>query len=386
VATGGLLEIDGVQTVAGDLVFLKDQTDAKENGFWEAQTGAWNRAAGYEEGSTDCFTQKFIDVADGTTNKGIIFLIANDAYVIGTTGINFKISYLSSSKKAGTAMFRDRNGRLLDMENLVEDNGVSLSALVDESKCRNLLDVLGIRAVHSDDPATVQEATAVFAKIHALNKSNGGVGWAGLRLGDYVDLPSLNDGTTTITWDASYQNLRVQIAGFNVYKHSGDTETTSDHIVFTFRNCPVEHQMNTTDTNTGGYAASALKSYLEGGFKTGLKAVIGDYLLTIRRLISTKGNWAWEDDTVFIPTEREVFGTSVWDEKTYGGGFQAQYPIFRDSSLYKVKKYNGSRMWWWEASSYDGNSSNFCGCYYHGHADRNAASAAGGVAPVFCAA
>ena len=58
ITTGGVPEIDGIQTAPGDLVFLKDQSDPKENGFWEVQTGGWNRYAGNtaSEADKDRFT------------------------------------------------------------------------------------------------------------------------------------------------------------------------------------------------------------------------------------------------------------------------------------------------------------------------------------------
>ena len=41
---GGLLEIDGYQTVAGDLVLVKNQDEKPENGIYVAGTGTWERA------------------------------------------------------------------------------------------------------------------------------------------------------------------------------------------------------------------------------------------------------------------------------------------------------------------------------------------------------
>jgi hypothetical protein len=260
------------------------------------------------------------------------------------------------------------------------------SALFDESKCRNLLDVLGIRAVHSDDPATAEEAAAAFAALHERINADGDPTFAGLRLGDYLDLPSINDGTTTYTWNASYKNLRVMISGFNTYKGSGDTEVTKNHILFTFRNCVLTKRMNATDTNTGGYAATEMNTYLNGVFKTGLQNVIGNYLLSIRRLISTKGSWAWKDDTVFLPTERETWGTCSYGEQQWDAGVPIQWPIFRDSMVYKIKRYNGSRQWWWNASPSSSSAAYFCSVDSTGYAGSGSASAAGGCAPAFCVA
>jgi hypothetical protein len=263
--------------------------------------------------------------------------------------------------------------------------GGDSTVLYDESKARNLLDVLGIRAIHSDDPATALEIASAMSILHQKINPDGIPDFSGLRLGDYLDLPSLNDGTTTYTWEGNYKNLRITIAGFNIYKHAGDTENAKNHIVFMFRNCPLTRRMNASDTNTGGYAATEMRTYLDGVFKTGLANVLGSsYLYTIRRLLSTKGSWAWESDTVFLPTEREIWGTSVWDEKDYGGGFQAQWPIFRDSVIWKIKRYNGARHWWWEASPLSGSAAHFAYVGINGSTHYYSASAVGGCAPAFC--
>jgi len=380
VSEGGLLAVDGVQTEAGDLVFLKDQEDRKENGFWEAQTGAWNRFEGFtgDEADKDCFTYKLITVGGGTENRGKIFFLDDDSYEIGTDNLVFKEAAFSSEPAPGKAVIRNRRGRLGDI--------IYTDALVDESKARNLLDVLGVRPQNLADPATPEELAAVKAALKERINAEGNPEFRGLGYADYLDLPALG-GNINIPWNGTYKNLRIHIAGFNTYKSAGDTENAKNHIVFQFRNCPLTRRMNAANDNAGGYAASELASFLEGDFKAALTALFGeDFILPVRRLLSTKGAWAWRTDSVFLPTEQEVFGDVVWGEVGHGGGFQAQLPIYRESAVYKVKRYNGSRQWWWEATPAAASAANFCYVNNNGNANNNSASAAGGVAPAFCAA
>jgi hypothetical protein len=201
-----------------------------------------------------------------------------------------------------------------------------------------------------------------------------------------LDLPSLNDGTTNFIWNGNYKNLRILVSGFNIYKGAADVENTENHILFSFRNCVTTRQMNSTDINTGGYAASAMKTYLDGAFANGLRTALGgDFLYPVSRLLSKSDtDWAWNVNTVFLPTEYEVWGAPVWSHVGYGGGFQCQWPIFRET-VYKGKRFNGSRQWYWVASQRLGSSANFCSVgptiiAYYG----NTSSAAGGVAPAFC--
>lgn len=256
------------------------------------------------------------------------------------------------------------------------------SARVDESKARSLLDVLGIRSVHSDEPATETEAKACIQEMHRRLEA-GDMSW--YRDCDYLDLLSITVDGVTYTWNSSYKNLRLMNMGLNVYKHAGDTENTKNHVVMQFRNCVLTKRVNASNTNAGGYAASELYIWLNDKFKAGLVSALGDYLYKIRRLLSEKDSWEWADDTVFLPTEHEVWGTDVWSEK-WDGGFQAQWPAYRDSAIYKVKRYNGSRMWWWEASPYSENAVSFCNVYYYGFANYYLASVAGGLPPAFCVA
>lgn len=378
---GGENGIDNVQgkALANRTQWLKKKLEAA-TARTETDTAAKNDYAAGDQffiGDKLCTATKAITTGDtleegvnyearGTTGAQLVAHKDDKANPHGVTA-----AQVGAYTKEETA---DLTGTLAD-----EVGSTHATALTDESKCRSLLDVLGIRAEHSDDSATETEAKECMKALHEKMEAGD---FSGLRLGDYLDLSSLTVDGTTYTWDAGYKNLRLMIVGFNTYKHAGDTENTKNHVVMQFRNCVLTRRMNASDTNTGGYAASELYGWLNDKFKTGLVVALGDYLYKIRRLLSNKGGWAWNDDTVFLPTEYEVWGASVWSEKGYGGGFQAQYALYRESSLYKVKRHNGNRMWWWEATPYEGNTASFCGSYNNGHADSYyTASSAGGVAP-----
>ena len=268
-------------------------------------------------------------------------------------------------------------------DSLLTANAFDTSALVDESKAVNLLDLLGIRAVHSDSPATQAESLQVIPKLKEWYAQHR---FDGLKLCAYIDFASITVDGVTYTWNANYKNLRIMIMGFNTLLHCGNVEVVKPHIIMQFRNCVLEKRMNATDTNTGGYPSAELRDWLNDKFAEGLKTVLGNYLLEIPRLYSTKGSWGWYKDKVFLPTEAEVWGTQVWGEKTWNG-FQAQWPVYRDSSVYKVKQLNGSRKGWWEATPSDENASCFCNCDTDGYAnDGSAAGWAGGISPAICVA
>lgn len=89
-ALSGLLTIDGIVLVAGDLVLAKNQSTVAQNGVYVAKSTAWTRANGYD---TDAEIRRRIVVvsADGTTNKmGYAYVVTNTAAItIGTTNITY---------------------------------------------------------------------------------------------------------------------------------------------------------------------------------------------------------------------------------------------------------------------------------------------------------
>lgn len=382
IATGGEMTIDGVSVSIGQLVFLKDQTDAKENGFYEVQSGAWNRYTGYTTSAPSAFKHKLVFVKAGTANKGKVFYLNGDFEQIGTDELNFTESNFSPFAIANKAVIRDKDGRFRakapkDSEDVARKQEFDeATANTGSTEGRNLLTVLGV--------TTVAEAMEV---LHERCNGEGVADFSGLMIGDYLDLPSLTVDGTTYTWNATYQNLRIVISGFNHYIHCGDTENTKNHILWTFKNVVLQRKMNSSDTNTGGYNASAMKTYLDGVFALGLGSALGssDYLYTISRAISRKGSTEWVRNTVFLPTEVEVFGVATYGDDQNAWNTNIQYPIYRDSSYYRCKKYNGSRAWWWEATPHASNSTIFCYVSGYGYSDsRSASYSGGGVAPAFC--
>lgn len=382
IATGGEMTIDGVSVSIGQLVFLKDQTDAKENGFYEVQSGAWNRYAGYTTSAPSAFKHKLVFVKAGTANKGKVFYLNGDFEQIGTDELNFTESNFSPFAIANKAVIRDKDGRFRakapkDSEDVARKQEFDeATANTGSTEGRNLLTVLGV--------TTVAEAMEV---LHERCNGEGVADFSGLMIGDYLDLPSLTVDGTTYTWNATYQNLRIVISGFNHYIHCGETENTKNHILWTFKNVVLQRQMNSSDTNTGGYNASAMKTYLDGVFALGLGSALGssDYLYTISRAISKKGSTEWVRNTVFLPTEVEVFGVATYGDDQNAWNTNIQYPIYRDSSYYRCKKYNGSRAWWWEATPSASYSASFCYVDNDGYGNVSGASDSdGGVAPAFC--
>ena len=230
---------------------------------------------------------------------------------------------------------------------------------------RNLIAVLG-----------AANAADAFAALRTRADDGN---FSGLRKGDYIDVPSMTIDGSAIS--NSNQRLRFEIAGFDTYLNVGDTPVTSHHILMISKNCVLQKTMNSTAKNAGGYAASELCAYLNNQVKTGLVNAIGITPKTVHRLLDTKGGWAWLAETVFIPTEVEVFGHQAWsNNKGYSTGTSVQWPLFSEFPQRRIANWNGSRWWYWEASPQTDDSASFCVCDNSGNATYTSAdNSIGGV-------
>jgi hypothetical protein len=248
----------------------------------------------------------------------------------------------------------------------------------------------------------------VMAELRRRCNNNGEIDntgvpdFSGIIIGDYIDGIDLSGiaapagGTATQVWNDTYKNNRIVVSGFNTYKGAGDTENTQNHVLFTFRNVIARGRVNSTDVNAGGYTASELRIWLEGvngdgnaTFANRLRTALGgNFLYTIRKAHSAKGGSAWNSYTVWPPTELEVFGFNTYgDDNRDIWNTNVQFPIYQNSCVYRCKRFNGSRAWWWESSPTASDSTRFCLASFAGSASlSNASATTGGVAPAFCVA
>jgi hypothetical protein len=253
-------------------------------------------------------------------------------------------------------------------------------------KGRSLLTVLGVTNI-----------SQAMAALRALCNGTGTPDFSKVQIGDYLDgidlsaIPAENGGTAGQAWNNTYKNNRIVISGFNPYKGAGDTEVTKNHIRFDFANVPLLKRMNPSNDNTGGYRATEIRAFLEGvngdgtgdkegvttaAFLKALKGQTGDYILPVRLLLSNKVDWAWITCSLWLPSENEIFGANAWGESGYGDGQKLHIPLYRDSYAYRIKRYNGSRYWWWLNTPLAGSAANFC---YSG--SNGTAGSVGGCAP-----
>ncbi len=135
VATGGEITVDSIPVTAGQVVLLAGQEDPVQNGLWEVQTGAWNRAEGYTAAEPSALNHKLLHTAAGRTNKGKIFFLPDDEYVIGEDALDFEESGFAISGTPNKIVIRDEKGRA-QVEPPENDNDIATKGYTDKAISR----------------------------------------------------------------------------------------------------------------------------------------------------------------------------------------------------------------------------------------------------------
>ena len=180
--------------------------------------------------------------------------------------------------------------------------------------------------------------------------------------------------------------MTLEIADFDHDYLEGNTSANKAGISMITRDLlPDTRQMNSSNTNVGGFPASALYDYLNGTILNGLPSDLRSALKTTYKWYGTGNdttNGQWHGCKVWIPLEYEMFGTTTYSPATeHGTGNARKYPIFTDNTS-RVKKLNngsGSANWYWEASPLARGAVVFCIVGSNGGASNHLASYARGV-------
>ena len=226
----------------------------------------------------------------------------------------------------------------------------------------------------------------------ALHKRIAAANFAGLRMGDYLDVPLVSASGV-----AGQQSVRFIIAHIDPYLWCDD-RGKGHHIAFV-ASAPIAVSSsyagvasssylpwNATNTNQGTadvknpYLCSQLKGW-ETAFEACLPEGLTKYLLTQRVLLEERysasgaltdsNNWSWQDiGKVWSLSEMEVYGCPVWGTPGWSVGFDCQFDIFKDTA----HRINGTRCHWWLRSVMGGSSSDVCCVSTTGHATCNSAT------------
>ena len=175
-------------------------------------------------------------------------------------------------------------------------------------------------------------------------------------------------------------NYEVQIIGFN-----HDDKVSGGKAAYSFQlvDCLNQtQQMNTSNTNTGGWNGSAMRGRMST-YKSQLPAALRNVIKTVKKKSGTGGGSSsgtqQTNDDLFLLSEIEIFGTTTYSVAGEG----TQYEWYKAGNS-RIKKVNGSANSWWERSPYSGNTSLFCIVNSSGNAASSYANVSSGVSFGFC--
>ena len=175
-------------------------------------------------------------------------------------------------------------------------------------------------------------------------------------------------------------NYEVQIIGFN-----HDDKVSGGKAAYSFQlvDCLNQtQQMNTSNTNTGGWNGSAMRGRMST-YKSQLPAALRNVIKTVKKKSGTGGGSSsgtqQTNDDLFLLSEIEIFGTTTYSVAGEG----TQYEWYKAGNS-RIKKVNGSAYSWWERSPRSGNTSYFCRVNGSGNANYDGAGVSYGVSFGFC--
>lgn len=215
-------------------------------------------------------------------------------------------------------------------------------------------------------------ATSTWAEIKAAVQT--GIG--GVDLSEYWTVGDTKSVTLT-----TGEVIELQVAGFN---HDTYSDGVTAPVTLVMKNClNTTAEMNSSNTNSGGYPASALKTYVETNIYDKLPSDLKTLVAPVKKKCYTTYNstssLSEANYNVWLLAEAEVFDSASY---TVGSGEGTKYPIFTDNAS-RVKEIGRNANWWLRSCS---SSSNFffVSVYNDGSVDYSYASSSGGVAVGLC--
>lgn len=173
----------------------------------------------------------------------------------------------------------------------------------------------------------------------------------------------------------------VEIVGFSHDDRADGSGKAG--LTFGLKDClNTAYQMNSSDTNDGGWGNCALRATLRGDIWNQLPSDLRGVIKEVTKKTSA-GNLSSTinsiSDTLFLFAEKEIFGSTQYSVNGEG----TQYARFTASNT-RIKKRNGSATSWWLRSPHSNVRNGFCALTAQGAAAYGYASESFGVCFGFC--
>ena len=180
-------------------------------------------------------------------------------------------------------------------------------------------------------------------------------------------------------------DLLYAVMGFNNFaltnkSNYGGTHNTAG-LTFGAVDCMASFAMNSSNTNSGGWGQCEMRPTIMPSPQSGMPDTLAQVKVPYVDYYN-QNTILYSDDYMFLPAEKEVFGTRTWSPEAEANAL-TQFAYYKNGGS-QIKSLYGSADYWWLRSVSYYNSYYFCFVSTSGGASYDYASNAAGAAPCFC--
>ena len=371
-----------VPTQSGSLTYNGEAQSPSWSGYDSSKMTMGGTTSGTNAGSYDAnfATTANYQWPDGTTEaKTVSWSIQKAAGSLSISPESMTLDTSATSKvitvtRAGTGAISAQSSAPTIASVSVSGNQVTVTGLANGSANITI-------SVAADTNYTAPASKQCSVTVSLLKDNFADNEWSEI-------IAACQSGDVPDSWVVgNYKNMtingkayRIDIIGKNhdTYASGGTAPLT-----FQMHDCYDEtKQMNSSNTNSGGWTNCAMRS-------THLPAILNLMPAEVKAAIrdvqkkSSAGNQSSSiqttNDKLFLLSEIEIFGSTTYSFAGEG----KQYDYYKAGNS-KVNNLSGSAYIWWERSPRSSDSTGFCRVGSSGSADASGASASDGVAFGFC--
>ena len=371
-----------VPTQSGSLTYNGEAQSPSWSGYDSSKMTMGGTTSGTNAGSYDAnfTTTANYQWPDGTTEaKTVSWSIQKAAGSLSISPESMTLDTSATSKvitvtRAGTGAISAQSSAPTIASVSVSGNQVTVTGLANGSANITI-------SVAADTNYTAPASKQCSVTVSLLKDNFADNEWSEI-------IAACQSGSVPASWVVgNYKNMtingkayRIDIIGKNhdTYASGGTAPLT-----FQMHDCYDEtKQMNSSNTNSGGWQNSAMRT-------THLPAILNMMPAEVKAAIrdvqkkSSAGNQSSSiqttNDKLFLLSEIEIFGSTTYSFAGEG----KQYDYYKAGNS-KVKNLSGSANAWWGRSPRSSDSTRFCNVYSDGTANATNAGYSRGVAFGFC--
>lgn len=173
-------------------------------------------------------------------------------------------------------------------------------------------------------------------------------------------------------------NYQIDIIGKNHDVYADGSGTAP--LTFQLHDCyAYTNQMNSSNTNSGGWASCAMRQAHLPSILLRMPAEVQSGILKVNKLTAAGSAINTTTDRLFLLSEVEIFGSTHYS----AAGEGTQYDYYKNGGA-KIKKTESTAILWWERSPDLTRNDTFCVVSASGYATTAGANTQNGISFAFC--